>query len=971
MPEKTVDRTTEHRPQLSGNHGKLIVFLCFLAGIVFWIADNFSEQLYLHPESDYTELNFLDISIPELIYRLSFMAAFIAVGLLLARYLNKLKLRDETLLEMESRYRSIFDSDQVMMFILDPESGLIVDFNPAAEKHYGYSSEDKARISMLQLDNLDEKEIRNRINLVLSGKQTKFITRHRDFSGKEINVEINAAPIMLHGRRHIFGIVSDITEKMQVEKNLRLSQTTLDTVFNTVPIGLGIAKDQSVLWANDEMTRLTGYSPDELNGLHMQTLYAGPEEYERVSRIKQAALRVHGVGTIETRWKRSDGRLIEILISSAFTENDQMVFTAMDITDRKQAARALRESEERYRVLVEDSPNAILVHSDERIVFINAEAIRCLNGSDAGQFLGRSIFDFIPRDVHAEYRQRLSETQKRTGPSDMIEERRLRLDGTEMIAEAVSNPVEYQGRPAAQVVFRDITSRKKIEAELKSSRERLSLVIQALNDGVWDFNPADSSINYFSPSWYTMLGYKPYEFSQSYETWRSLIHPEDVTATEQSVWNHVREGKSYEIEFRMRCRDGSYKWIFARGEAVERDAKGAAVRMVGTHIDITERKLQEEKIRNSEKWLYTTLNSVGDAVITTDTEGKITFINPTAAELCGLGDNEACGRELSEVFNLFDENNERLNDPASLILSGKGSIRLNRSAVLKSQNGCNRLVSSSGSPIIDRNGDTLGVVLVFRDMTEQHAMEERLRQQQKLEAIGTLAGGVAHEINNPVNIVMNYADIIQELSEKDSEVFDNAQKIIDESKRIAGIVKDLLAFSRQENERHSPAHIEDIINSTLSLTRKILKRDQIIVSTEIEEGLPPIKCRSQQLMQVLMNLITNARDALNQRYPTFDDNKKILISSYLHEINGEKFIRTTLEDHGMGIPAAIQNRIMDPFFTTKSRDRGTGLGLSVSHGILKEHRGNLSFETVEGEYTRFHFDLLVDNDWMLSEDDKI
>ncbi len=969
MPGETAEKKNRNGKRSAGRQYLLAVFLSFLASQTFWLIDSLSEKFYLYPHKKLSQLFLFDLTWPELLYRVSLTVAFIAIGLLISRYISRLKIRDQALLDMESRYRSIFESNQVMMFILDPENGLIVDFNPAAAEHYGYPPDSRTPIPIMEIDRLEEPEIQRRMQLVLAGQQTNFVTRHRTFSGAEINVEISAAPIMLDGRRFIFGIINDVTEKMQIEKNLHISQTTLNAVFNTVPIGLGIAKDNSILWANDEVERLTGYGRKELDGLPMKMLYADEDEYERVSRIKQAALRIHGIGTIETRWKRRDGRQIEILLSSASIEDDQMVFTAMDITDRKQAARALRESEERYRVLVEDSPNAILVHSDERIVFINAEAVRCLGGEDAARFLGMSVYDLIPADMHKDFKNRLLTIADRRSSGDMVEERRLKLDGTEIIVESVSNPVEYQGRPALQVVFHDITARKKIEEELKQSRERLSLVLQSLNDGVWDFNPADGTVNYFSPSWYTMLGYKPYEMPQTYETWRDLIHPEDIAATEQSVWNHVREGKSYEIEFRMRCKNGNYKWIFSRGEVVERDGKGQAVRMVGTHIDITERRIQEEKIRNSEKWLYTTLSSVGDAVITTDTEGRITFINPAASKLCGMDENDACGRRFSDVFVLIDENNEVLGDPSRMILKGTDPARLKKRTVIKSPGGNSRIVSSSGAPIVDRNGETLGVVLVFRDITEQHEMEERLRQQQKLEAIGTLAGGVAHEINNPVNIVMNYADIIQELSEKDSEVFENAQKIIDESKRIAGIVKDLLAFSRQDREHHSPARIEDIVNSTLSLTRKILTRDQIKVSVEMEAGLPQIKCRSQQIMQVLMNLITNARDALNQRYPKFDDNKRIIITCRLHEIDGEQFVRTTLEDHGAGIPAAIQNRIMDPFFTTKSRDRGTGLGLSVSHGIIKEHRGNLSFETVEGEYTRFHIDLRVDNNWSLLEEE--
>ena len=251
--------------------------------------------------------------------------------------------------------------------------------------------------------------------------------------------------------------------------------------------------------------------------------------------------------------------------------------------------------------------------------------------------------------------------------------------------------------------------------------------------------------------------------------------------------------------------------------------------------------------------------------------------------------------------------------------------------------------------------------------TEKDAMDAKLQQQQKLESIGTLAGGVAHEINNPLNIILNFGELILTRRDENSDpVNEYAENIVNECKRIAKIVQALLAFSRQEKESHSPARIQNIIEATLSLTRKILSKDQISLQMEVPEDLPSIKCRSQQIMQVLMNLITNSRDALNGRYPGYHDNKIIKVSAQEIDIDGSPWIRTTVEDYGGGIPVSIQDRIFDPFFTSKPREQGTGLGLSVSHGIIKDHKGQLHFKTKVGESTRFFMDLPVENGWALS-----
>jgi signal transduction histidine kinase len=255
---------------------------------------------------------------------------------------------------------------------------------------------------------------------------------------------------------------------------------------------------------------------------------------------------------------------------------------------------------------------------------------------------------------------------------------------------------------------------------------------------------------------------------------------------------------------------------------------------------------------------------------------------------------------------------------------------------------------------------------------ERLRLEAQLRDAQKLEALGTLAGGVAHEINNPVNGILNYSQlIIERLADRDREVAEIAGEIIHEAERITLIVRNLLQFTRHEKPRYSPARIVDIVESTISLMRTISKRDQITLDIEVPVGLPKVKCRSQQIQQVLMNLLTNARDALNEKYPGYHRDKIIAVRAGLMEKDGRPWIRTTVEDKGTGIPSDIQPRIFEPFFTTKPGDKGSGLGLAVSLGIVKEHGGELQVETQPGQFTRVHLDLLIDNDWELESDGEV
>jgi len=244
-------------------------------------------------------------------------------------------------------------------------------------------------------------------------------------------------------------------------------------------------------------------------------------------------------------------------------------------------------------------------------------------------------------------------------------------------------------------------------------------------------------------------------------------------------------------------------------------------------------------------------------------------------------------------------------------------------------------------------------------------LEARFQQSQRLESIGTLASGVAHEINNPLTGIINYAQLILERTDSDS-LRDFAQGIVDEGNRVATIVRNLLAFSRQQKESHSPARIPDIASATLSLIGAALRRDGIDVVIDIPDGLPTIKCRSQQIQQVLLNLLTNARDALNARFPSYDERKRIRITAGEVSHDGRAWVHLTVEDAGIGIPADLLERIFDPFFTTKPRDQGTGLGLSISYGIVRDHHGTISVESEPNEVTRFVVELPVDNGWNLA-----
>ncbi len=264
-----------------------------------------------------------------------------------------------------------------------------------------------------------------------------------------------------------------------------------------------------------------------------------------------------------------------------------------------------------------------------------------------------------------------------------------------------------------------------------------------------------------------------------------------------------------------------------------------------------------------------------------------------------------------------------------------------------------------------------------RDISEQRRIELEMQQKQRLASIGTLASGVAHEINNPIMGIANYAEMIQDRSANGDETINEfAGEIIKESQRMAAIVKSLMAFAMQGQRSHSNAGLSDIVNGTLNLLRTAIARDHIRVDIHVSDTLPAIRCHRQQLQHVIMNLLTNASDALNDRYPENDENKKIRIDAGVRsqppmtadtaqpQMSNDPrrtsdYVRLIVEDCGVGIPRNVQKHLFDPFFTTKSRAIHSGLGLAICHGIVEEHGGRLSVDCEPGKWTRFYVDLPV------------
>jgi PAS domain S-box-containing protein len=380
--------------------------------------------------------------------------------------------------------------------------------------------------------------------------------------------------------------------------------------------------------------------------------------------------------------------------------------------------------------------------------------------------------------------------------------------------------------------------------------------------------------------------------------------------------------------------------------------------------DITRRKRADEALEASAARFRNLLQEVQSvAVQGYGLDGTTQYWNQASEQLYGYSQQEAIGRNLVDLIIPLEMQGPVKEAMRQMAETGR-PIPASELLLRRKDGSCVAVFSSHA--IVQVPGRPPELFCLDIDLTERKQLEQerrvleaQLRQQQKLESIGTLAGGVAHEINNPINGIMNYAQLIQDRLPADSPLAEYTGEILHETQRVANIVRNLLSFARTEKQRHSPARLGGIVEGTLSLIRTFVRHDQITLNVEVPEHLPEVRCHSQQIQQVLMNLMTNARDALNERYPGHDRDKVLNLEARLFEKEGRRWVRMTVEDHGGGMTPEVRERMFDPFFTTKPRDQGSGLGLAISHGIVKEHGGELTVESEPGRFTRINVDLPV------------
>ncbi|RQW85077.1 MAG: PAS domain S-box protein [Geobacter sp.] len=521
-----------------------------------------------------------------------------------------------------------------------------------------------------------------------------------------------------------------------------------------------------------------------------------------------------------------------------------------------------------------------------------------------------------------------------------------------------------------------LQKRKKAERVLRKSEEQLKYVLTGSNDAYWDLRVKSRKLT-FNTRWAEILGCQPEEMRQDIEFWQQLVHPDDLQIILEQYQENVKNNESrFRAECRLKSSSRGWRWILLRGRSVDWDSLGRPARITGTATDITERVRAETELRQSHRLLQTVFSSLDEALFLLEDDSKVVIDCNTSAEIMfGYTRAELLGIS-SDILHVNSEMAEIFSRDAASSYQEKSfysteyQMKRKGDEVFPSDHFCNPIPGEGNEPAL--------ILYVVRDITERKRaelarslLEEQLQQTQKIEAVGQLAGGIAHDFNNILTAIIGYGHLVLMNMSGPDQSRHHMEQILAAAERAAGLTQGLLAFSRKQESNPQPVDLNGIVRNMRKFLERIIGED-IEMTLDLEQEGLTVLADTGQMEQVLMNLVTNARDAMPGGGMLLVKTGLLLAERRLpHPSYSQQSLRygyISVTDSGAGMDEKIREKIYEPFFTTKEQGKGTGLGLSIAYGIIKQHNGYISVESQERAGTTFRVHLpLIDQETVTAE----
>lgn len=608
------------------------------------------------------------------------------------------------------------------------------------------------------------------------------------------------------------------------------------------------------------------------------------------------------------------------------------------LQDHLDAQLARRDLESRLGAIADQAMDIILVLDDDlRMIEVNRRAIEVW-GFSREELIGRKAVDLaVPGSgvTDETVRRRLERGDQ------SFETIHVRKDGTTLPVEINARPMMLEGKRVYQAIIRDISERKRAELALRASEERLATTLSSIGDAVIATDN-EGRVERMNPVAEALTGWSLAETrGKPLETVFRIIAEGTRVRVESPVDRVLREGTVAGLANHtlLVARDGRERPIKDSGAPI-RDPDGKITGVVLVFRDATEERATEETL----SYHAHLLANISDAVIAADSQQRLTAWNHAAARIFGYSAQEVLGRPAGEVLVVHDS-------PLEFLIAVSKPEQRDESLTMFRRDGSTISVQGRCAELRDDEGLLTGYVAVVRDISTLLDMQSRLRLADRLTSLGTLAAGVAHEINNPLTAVMgNLVYAIEELSRPQgpramAEALVALREAEEGAGRVRRIVCDLKMFSRGDEEKVGPVGVIAVLESAISMTRNEI-RHRAELLTDFSE-VPDAMANESRLAQVFINLLVNAAQAIPEGHATHN---RIRVSLKLADTGR---VAIAVQDTGAGIPPDIRERIFDPFFTTKSIGEGTGLGLAICHGIVTGFGGEIRVESSVGEGTRF------------------
>jgi len=790
-------------------------------------------------------------------------------------------------------------------------------------------------------------------------------------------------------------------EKIAANAKILEEKAKLASIFRSAPVGVGLVSNRVMLDVNEAFCDMLGYNKEELINKDARMLYPSDKEYEYVGREKYRQIKEKGVGSVEVRMLKKNGEPIEVLLSSSpiILENydHTITFSAMDITERKNNEWALKESEEKFRLLVTQMQLGLAVHKiilndkgepiDYRFIDVNP-SFEKMTGLKKSDVVGKTVLEVLPNTEHY-WIEKFGKVAL-TGES-------LKYENYSQELGKHFKVVAFQPRHKEfAVVIEDVTDKIKAELALKESELHFRTLANSGQALIWT-SGTDKKCDYFNLPWLRFTGRK---FEQELgDGWTEGIHPSDFDYCLRTYVSSFDKREPFNMIYRMLRHDGRYRWIQDNGSP-RYDLDGRFIGYIGHCLDITEQIDTQEALRKRAA-IDSALAELSKELLKNDSslETVIPLVINQAIDLTGSKHgfvsslDVKSGRHDIIIPAKTESGAKHFSDLKKMTKKGKqGEYEGLLGQALNSRkpfftNNPDKHPSAKNPPdwhikisnflsvpilvdeeivgqiaianadydyskedvkIVKRIANYYGLFLKDKKITEAWRLsEEKLVQSQKMEAIGRLAGGVAHDYNNMLQTILGYTEILlaktgsSELipQEQLTKYLKEIQKAGNQS---AELTKQLLAFARKQTIKPELVDISETITELLKMLHRLIG-ENISLAWKPGDAASFVLIDPTQLYQIMMNLVINARDAIYDKGTISIETdivqlNEVFCKMYEFSEPGD-YVKLTVADTGCGITDSEIGKIFEPFYTNKEKGKGTGLGLATVYGIVQQNRG--------------------------------